>query len=301
MAEENKDAAPATPTKKEEGPSMKEVFEKAKKRALGGGIAGATAMVCQVTALMWLRTTMNYQYRNGTSTIAALKHLYKEGGVRRFYRGYGPALLQGPLSRFGDTAANTGVLTFMNSMEETREMPTFFKSACASLAASSWRIFLMPIDTTKTILQVEGAKGLNVLGNKIKKGGPLVLYHGGLGAAGATYVGHLPWFGTFNYLNATLPKGDTPFMELARNAACGFTASVVSDTCSNSVRVLKTTKQTFATSITYREAAKHVIEKDGVLGLFGRGLRTRILANGIQGMMFSVLWKYFERKLNERH
>lgn len=38
----------------------------------------------------------------------ALRHLYKEGGVVRFYRGLGPALLQGPLSRFGDTAANAG-------------------------------------------------------------------------------------------------------------------------------------------------------------------------------------------------
>ena len=36
--------------------------------------------------------------------------LYKDGGVRRFYRGVGPALLQGPLSRFGDTAANVGLI-----------------------------------------------------------------------------------------------------------------------------------------------------------------------------------------------
>ena len=38
---------------------------------------------------------------------------------------------------------------------------------------------------------------------------------------------------------------------------------------------------------------KHVIEKDGVMGLFGRGLKTRLIANGMQGLMFSVLWKYF--------
>jgi hypothetical protein len=33
------------------------------------------------------------------------------------------------------------------------------------------------------------------------------------------------------------------------------------------------------------------------MGLFGRGLKTRIIANGMQGIMFSVLWKYFEKKL----
>jgi len=30
----------------------------------------------------------------GTTTTEALKHLYKDGGVVRFYRGLGPALLQ---------------------------------------------------------------------------------------------------------------------------------------------------------------------------------------------------------------
>lgn len=43
---------------------------------------------------MWLRTTVNYQYRFGTSTSVALRTLYKDGGVARFYQGVGPALLQ---------------------------------------------------------------------------------------------------------------------------------------------------------------------------------------------------------------
>jgi hypothetical protein len=78
-----------------------EILEKARKRALGGGIPGAAAMATQVFTLMWLRTTMNYQYKNGGGTVNALKTLYSEGGVRRFYRGLGPALFQGPLAPFG--------------------------------------------------------------------------------------------------------------------------------------------------------------------------------------------------------
>ena len=39
------------------------LIAEAAKRALGGGIPGAVAMVLQVLLLMWLRTTMNYQYR----------------------------------------------------------------------------------------------------------------------------------------------------------------------------------------------------------------------------------------------
>jgi hypothetical protein len=31
-------------------------------------------------------------------------------------------------------------------------------------------------------------------------------------------------------------------------------------------------------------------------GLFGRGLQTKIIANGMQGLMFSVLWKLIDEK-----
>ena len=45
----------------------------------------------------------------------------------------------------------------------------------------------------------------------------------------------------------------------------------------------------------FLQAVREVIAKDGVAGLFGRGLKTRILANGMQGLMFAVVWKYLQR------
>lgn len=42
------------------------------------------------------------------------------------------------------------------------------------------------------------------------------------------------------------------------------------------------------------EAAKRIIREEGWLSLLGRGLGTRILANGLQGILFSVLWKLFQ-------
>lgn len=98
-----------------------------------------------------------------------------------FYRGIGPALLQGPLSRFGDTAANAGMMALWDSYDVTRNMNTAFKTAGASVAAGAFRVFLMPIDAVKTIMQVEGKNGLSILGQKIRAHGPLVLYHGALG------------------------------------------------------------------------------------------------------------------------
>ena len=94
-------------------PEARVIVAKAAWRALGGGAAGALAGVIQVLSLMWLRTTMNYQYRYGTSMCAAMRTLYDEGGVCRFYQGVGWALLNTPLARFGDTAANSGVLALI--------------------------------------------------------------------------------------------------------------------------------------------------------------------------------------------
>merc|ERR1712100_909476 len=100
----------------------------------------------------------------------------------------------------------------------------------------------MPVDACKCILQVEGKGGLGKLQSKVVAGGPTVLWHGGLGAASATFVGHYPWFATFNLLDENLPQAreDSLLQKLSRRALMGFCSSVVSDTCSNSIRILKT-------------------------------------------------------------
>jgi len=298
MSSENKPKKPVNP---DQHFNWAETLEKARKRALGGGLPGAAAMGVQVVSLMWLRTTMNYQYRYGTTTTQALKALYAQGGVVRFYRGLLPALFQGPLSRFGDTAANAGVLSLLDSHSNTRDLPVPLKTFFASGAAATWRICLMPIDALKTTLQVEGAKGVSVLAHKLKVGGPPVLWHGSLGAASATLVGHFPWFLTYNFLNQYLPKYDDMLPSLLRNAVMGFTSSVVSDVSSNSLRVIKTTKQTYGEPITYPNAVREILQKDGLRGLFGRGLKTRIISNGTQGLVFAVLWKYFQTQYQQRN
>jgi len=75
--------------------------------------------------------------------------------------------------------------------------------------------------------------------------------------------------------------------KLGRNALMGFSSSLVSDVTSNSIRVTKVAKQASPTAITYQQAIKFVIDKDGIQGLFFRGLKTRLLANGVQGMLFT--------------
>lgn len=272
--------------------NFSQVLIKARNDALAGGIPGMAAMSVQVVSLMWLRTTVNYQYRYGTSTVSAMKTLYKDGGLPRFYRGIGPALLQAPLSRFGDTAANAGMLSLLDSFDQTRNLPISVKTFAASLSAASFRILLMPIDTVKTTMQVEGKEALTVLRNKIQKKGLPALYHGSLAASAATFAGHYPWFATYNYLNLKIPEcKDSMSKQLLRSAFIGFCASLVSDCCANSLRVIKTTRQTSKESLTYPQVVRMIVRQEGVLGLLGRGLATKIATNGVQGLMFSVVWK----------
>lgn len=281
------------------GASFGDIVSKAGSKAFAGGIAGAAAMAVQVCSLMWMRTTMNYQYRYGTSTMEALKTLYAEGGVPRFYRGIAPALIQGPVSRFGDTAANAGVLAFFDEYEATKNWPAAFKTVFSSAAAASMRVCLVPVDTVKTMMQVEGKEGLKKLGAKYKAGGVPIFFHGAVATSAATFVGNYPWFTVYNSLQASIPQQDSKAKKLVRNAVIGFCASATSDTVSNSLRVIKTCRQTNDT-LPYSQIVRTVVEKDGWYGLFFRGLQTRLIANGCQGMMFSVMWKLFEEKLNAR-
>merc|ERR1719198_1609524 len=196
------------------------------------------------------------------------------------------------------------MISLWDSLEQTKNLPTAAKTVSASAAAAAFRVLLMPIDACKTILQVEGSTGLQKLGAKIRAGGPLVLFHGSIGAMTATFVGHYPWFYTYNYLNAELPQYDRKKelpKYLARNAVIGFCSSAVSDTCSNSIRVIKTTKQTSEVPIGYGQALKQVIAKDGISGLLFRGLVTKIISNGCQGLMFSVLWRLGQDAIDARN
>jgi Mitochondrial carrier protein len=279
------------------------ILSKASKKAIGGGKAGAAAAVVQVCSLMWLRTAMNYQYVYGGTLVTSLQTLWDQGGIPRLYQGLPFAIVQGPLTRFGDAAANVGILALL----ETQDLPLPLKTACGSAVAGLWRIILMPIDTSKTAMQVQGSEGLQRLIENVKEQGPSPLYQGALASASATAAGHFPWFLTYNFLNEQLPMvtaTEDLLGSLLRSAFLGLAASCVSDSCSNSLRVIKTTKQTAGLSntsegekreLTYPEIVKTIIDTDGVAGLLGRGLQTRLLTNAIQGAAFSVLWKYFQQ------
>jgi hypothetical protein len=229
----------------------------------------------------------------------ALVTLFKEGGIPRFYKGVSFAIIQNPLSRFGDTAANVGVLALFDAFFPG--VPVALKTAVASAGGATWRIALTPVDTFKTTLQVQGNTAFNLLRQKVATGGIGQLYSGAAANWTANIVGNYPWFVTFNFLQSRVPQQTETKKKLLRNALIGVCASAVSDTVSNSLRVIKTVKQTTGdANIGYVGLVKDIIAKDGMKGLFGRGLKTRLITNICQSMVFSVAWKAIEEELHKR-
>jgi len=253
--------------------------------ALKRGFAGMAAQAANILPLMWMRTVMEYQYRHGGSFSSVFSKLYSEGGIPRFYRGIVPALALSPLARFGDAASNELALA---SLAET-SVPLAVKTIFASATAASFRVVIMPLDSWKTIKQVEGKDGLQILLNKAKTH-PSAFFHGGTTVFLVTIGGHYPFWFTRNKLTEALPPFDFQHGKYVRNACIGFFSSVVSDTICNPMRVLKVMRQTSAEPVGYIAAGRKICEREGLLGLWGRGLKTRIMSNGIQGSVFMVLW-----------
>jgi len=273
-------------------------------KAVRDGYSASMASIVSVFLLMWVRTTMSYQIVHGVSMLEAMSLLYADGGILRFYQGFLPALVMMPLSRFGDIFSNEVAREFLSE-----RLPAGVVTAIASTSASLWRIAISPADTIKTTMQVHGTRAIPLLRDKCRKMGVGALYEGSLGAAAATWVGHYPWFVTYNFLDVYCVRhhildGHLPnskgIRRHVRRAVLGLCSSLVSDVCSNAIRVIKTYKQTSADPIGYGEAAAKIFAESGLQGVFFRGLSTKLIANALNAMLFTVIWKAIAEKLAAR-
>jgi len=258
-------------------------------KAFRGGLPGFAAAVVQIIALMWLRTLMNFQIKTGMPMKEAFLTLYSQGGIARFYKGLVPALALVPLSRFGDTAANAGVLSIL---ETSMIVPVALKTASASAAAASWRSVLMPLTVLKTNMQANGTAALPMLRARVKSEGVWkVFFKGTIASVVATWLGHYPWFATANQLETMFPSTTNFTLNLFRSAIIGCIASVVSDLVSNSIRVVNAYRQVHSEDISYSQAIQEIVNKDGISALFLRGLGIKTIANCLNSIIFNVLLK----------
>jgi hypothetical protein len=270
------------------------VIKRSLSAAFRGGIAGFVAMILQVILLMWLRTVVNFQYRNNAGILEAFQTLWEEGGLGRFYQGITFALLMGPISRFGDSAANEGMKDLLKGTTLKLELITL----CASFAASVWRIILTPMDNLKTNMQVWGKSGIYRTFERAHTHGFWTMYSGALGNWGASIVGHYSWFAVNNRLEVMIPSSTGT--KTTRRAFIGLCAAVVSDCISNGIRVVKTYKQTAEVPMSYSETISELFQESGFVFVF-RGLGVKLISNVLSSILFSILWKKIMDHLQARN
>ena len=263
---------------------MSEIY-KSSTKAFKTGFAGGAI---QVTSLLWLRTANNYQYKHGTSLSETIKTLYKEGGVLRFYRGYFPSLFLGSSIKFGEiNAYYYSKQCNFNEMEKL-----MFISSISSLL----KLAFVPIDTLDIFLQVEGKKGIQTLKNKVNSQGVRVLYYGLTPWITSNFISTFSWYNTHNYLDNKFKNYGKEGVEFnIKNGLIGLSASIVSDTITNPLRILKIYKQSNTNQVSYTETYKNIIETCGASELFLRGLKTRLMIHGLQNVFFTIVWKNLEK------
>ena len=206
-------------------------------KAFRGGVGGVAGGFVQVLTFMWLRTAMNYQYANGGNLQDALASLWRDGGIRRLYQGWNFALVQAPLSRFGDTFANAGVLALFASYGAEN---VAFASVIASGAGSLWKVVLMPVDAYKTTYQVRGPEAASVLWSRVEANGIGELYSGVFANLAANWVGSYPWFFTYNLVQQSnlfqSGGGDDAALLVALSpAAAALVRDALSGVCASAV------------------------------------------------------------------
>jgi hypothetical protein len=106
------------------------------------------------------------------------------------------------------------------------------------------------------------------------------LYVGSLATILTTITAYYPWFITHNILDQYFIIRNSTFGFLVRSSIIGFLSSAVSDFLSNSLRVIKIVKQSSGNILSYEAVIRKIYAESGLIGLFGRGLFTRILTNG---------------------
>ena len=266
---------------------MSEIY-KSSTKAFKTGFAGGAL---QVSALLWLRTANNYQYKHGTTLSNTMKTLYSQGGILRFYRGYIPSLFLGSSIKFGEINAY-----YYSKQCNFNELE---KLVFISSISSFLKLMFVPIDTLDIFLQVEGKKGIQSLKNKVNNKGVRVLYYGLTPWITSNFISTFCWYNIHNYLDDKFKDKCKEGLEFnIKNGVIGLSASVVSDTITNPLRILKIYKQSNTNEVSYTETYKNIIKTRGPSELFLRGLKTRLMIHGLQNVFFVLVWKNLEKVFN---
>lgn len=231
------------------------------------------ATTVNTSLFLWLNTITHHQYNHGDSFVKTFRSLYKEGGFPRFYSAFLPTLVNSSSNRFVDYLSHELIPT--NNLT--------YKVFVGGLIASCFKTLITPLEGYKVISQRYGNRAHKIIRLNIRKQGLKTMWRGSTDNGLSNYVEHVTWFHTYDTLDKRLSNMNV----LLKSGFLGLTSSFTTDLMSNHLKIVKTMKQT--TNLTYKQIIKDIIRKNGVKGLFVRGLGTKLLTNGFQSLVFSIL------------
>ena len=95
--------------------------------------------------------------RTGGNTIETAVKLYRAGGVIRFYQGFFTAFRSASMARFGDNFFSAFVTKEMNKNTYFKRSPILIKATFVWAFASTWRLFILPIDALGQVTKAKEA------------------------------------------------------------------------------------------------------------------------------------------------
>lgn len=91
------------------------------------------------------------------------------------------------------TAANDGVKAFLADFLLTKYWGPGVTTMLGAILVGVARMMLMPVDTCKTVLQVDSKDGFQSLLRRVRAGHFGVLYQGAIANAISSTMSHFPW------------------------------------------------------------------------------------------------------------
>ena len=115
-------------------------------KALLNGVSGCVGVACQTIGLLGVYNLKEERVRSGANTIETAARLYRTGGLVRFYQGFFSAFRSASMARFGDNFFSSFVTKEMDRNTILKRSPILFKATFVWAFASTWRLFILPID-----------------------------------------------------------------------------------------------------------------------------------------------------------
>lgn len=224
------------------------------------------ASFLQSIMLFWIKPIIKNQHVYGGSMTHTFKSLLNSKDRFRLYRGYIPYVLKSSIGKTSDIVIYKSLCNTEND----------FSPMIAGVLSSTVKVSIMPLDTISNIYQVHGKNGYKYINGN--------LYRGTFAYGAIQGINSSCWLFSYSQLKThSLFKNEN-----LNHIYCGFFSSLITDIIVNPFRVIKTNKQVNSNNISYIDIVK------SLQGSFYRGLKTRLLLNGINGSLFVLFWKNLE-------